>query len=467
MSHQNPHVASSGSISRRQFFVAGAGAAGLAGLGLSGCGGSDAASSSSGSSAAATPSGGTAAAVRGQKLHGMSHYIATVTSLESGDRGFKQATEQLGGQFENESYDGDQQKLLSQGQLFSSLGVNGVFAHILSDALVEPYATQLAESGIAYVNQGNRVPWLSPLASKFQGQYVAHLGGSFAENGFAASTAMFERGGGEGKAILLKGAPGAANDSYDFGHALALKEFPDVEVVAEGTTDWDRAKAREVAETLLSSNPDVKFIIGYNDSVALGALAAARALNMTDFLLCGADGDPELLSEIVNDERVVSTAALRVDFWGVLAAVLLFDHLNGVQRSPIECMLDIDAVVIDTPESAQAMLDLIGEDSDPLPYDATKMSRFLQGDDWEYPHRVHAADPVNFDWGDKPGVTPTKKPANADWPPEYQKALDDGDVKTMNAEYEKHTNDIYDAVRKAASFQAPGALGLFDEMGIT
>ena len=445
-------------LSRRQLLAAGAAAA----AGLTVAGGSRSAAAGPGRATAvrATPTAGT-------QLNGMSHYIATVTSLESADRGFRQGVGQLGGVFQHESYDGDQQQLLSQSELFSSLGVNGVFAFTLSDALVDPYVTQLAAQGIAYVNSGNRVPWLSPLAPQFQGLYIAQLGGSFAENGYAAATAMFERGGGAGKAILLQGTPGAANDAYDFGYRLALEQFPDIEVVAEGMTDWDRTKANEVAQTLLSSNPDVKFIVGYNDSVALGALAAARALNLTDFFISGCDGDPEFLGEIAADERCVATSALRIDYWGVLGAVLLFDHLNGIEREPLECILDVDAIVVDTPESAEAMLDLVGSDDDPLPYDATRMSRFLQGDSWEYPHRVRVADPVNFDWGDAPGVVPTERPADGGWSDAYDDALEGGRLAELNTLYEEHTVDIYDGVRSAATYHGAGALGLFETLGVT
>jgi len=245
-----------------------------------------------------------------------------------------------------------------------------------------------------------------------------------------------------------------------------LKEFPGVKVVSRTFTDWDTTKAQQSLATLLPSHRDVKFIVAMNDSIAIGALAALRAAGNKTALVMGVDGDPSFLGEMVKDERVVATAAGRLDHTGVFAAVKIYDFLNGVKLSPLETLLNTDSVVLDTPESAQAMLDLIGKAPAPLPYDPKKMSKHLQGDKWEIPHRVEVANPTDFDWGDKPGVNKTPKPAGFEWPEAYQAALDGGDLEKLNQDYAGRVKDVYGAVRAKAKYKGDGVLGTFKKLGI-
>jgi ribose transport system substrate-binding protein len=443
---------------------------------LTSCGSSktnSATATTSGGGSTSAPLATTGAATTGAKtadvaLNGMGHYIATVTSLESADHGFQYAVEALGGKFNHQSWDGDQQKLLSQAELFGSLGINGAFSYVGADSAVVPYVTSLAKGKVAYVNVANRVPWLSPVDPQFNGYYIAHENGSFAEESYIVSKLLFQKGGGQGEAIHLTGVAGGASDTArSYGVNLALKEFPGVKIVASGATDWDRVKAQSVSETLLAAHPNVKFVIGQNDSIALGALASVRAANLKNVLIMGIDGDPEYLMEMTKDDRVVATAAGRIDYSAVLGAVLLFDFLNGVKLNPLESILGTDSIVIDTPAAAQALLDLAsGGFQGVPPYDVKKMSRHLQGDAWVLPHRVRVDDPANFDWGTRPGTVPTPKPSGFKWPAAYQAALDAGDLKKLNDDYLARTHDIYDGVRAKSNFKGKGVMGAFKELGI-
>ncbi len=118
-----------------------------------------------------------------KQLNGMSQYIANVTSLESADRGFEFAIEKLGGKFNHQSYDGDQQKLQAQVQQFATLGINGVTSYIVADSIVPRYAKILSDKKVAYVNFANRIPWFTPAEEQFNGYYVSHCNGSFGEEG--------------------------------------------------------------------------------------------------------------------------------------------------------------------------------------------------------------------------------------------------------------------------------------------
>jgi len=411
--------------------------------------------------------GSSAAKASSSSFFGLGHFTSNVTPLISANRGFKFALDRLGGTFTEQSYDGSPHRAISQAELFASIGVNGVTSYLVSDALYTPYAELLANQGVAYFNYANRVPWRSPLEPIFEGFFVAHSCGSFAEEAYLVCKTLAEKAGSQGEALHLTGVPGdAADTARSFGVFLALKEFPGIKIVASKPTNWDRMNAQSAAEALLRMHPNARILIGQNDSIALGILTSVRAARRDDVFISGVDADPEWLTRMTEDPRAVVTAAGRLDHTGVLAAVRIYDFLHGVKYNPLESMLNTDSIMVDTPEAARAMLELIGAPPAALPYDVKKMSRFLQGDNWEYNHRVQVADPADFDWGSKPGVNPLPCPVAFKWPRDYQQAMDVGDADRLNAEYAGKLRDIYGPVRANSNFKGTGVIGTFKQLGI-
>ena len=82
-----------------------------------------------------------------------------------------------------------------------------------------------------------------------------------------------------------------------------------LEVVASQPADWDRSRALDVATNILQANPDVRAIYCANDTMALGAAEAVRALGLQDqVIILGTDAIPEAL-EAVREGRMAGTVA--------------------------------------------------------------------------------------------------------------------------------------------------------------
>ncbi|WP_035743413.1 substrate-binding domain-containing protein [Arthrobacter sp. MA-N2] len=408
--------------------------------------------------ACATPGAPGLAASAGSSPLLMDHLIANVPAFSSADRAFKAAAKALSASASFTSYDGDMQKALAQSLTFPSLSVAGVHSYLVADASIERYAKSLTDKKIAYQNLSNRLPWFAPTDPKFNGYFTGNVGGPFADEAYVVTKILLERGGGKGDLILLGGPKGGLSETARrFGAMKAISEYPNVKLVANAYTDWDTTKAQTALETLLPSNPNVKFVLCLNDGVGLGALAALKAARNSTALICGMDGDPGFLKLMSTEDRIVATSAGLIAFSGVLAAVRLFDHINGVQTNPLESFINTDSVIIDTPEAAAALLDLTGEDK-PVLWDATKMSRHLNGDNWIVQHRCVIPNPAVSEWGPQ-GVNPTPQPAGWAWPESYQKALDsDGGLDALNALWDKKFKDPYASVREKAIVKK-GALG--------
>lgn len=80
-------------------------------------------------------------------------------------------------------------------------------------------------------------------------------------------------------------------------------------VVAEQTAEWDRAKGLSVTENILAGNPNIKGIFASNDNMALGAVEALKAANkLQDVMVVGFDANPDAANSILAGEMTASVA---------------------------------------------------------------------------------------------------------------------------------------------------------------
>lgn len=82
-------------------------------------------------------------------------------------------------------------------------------------------------------------------------------------------------------------------------YGSVISQYPDMELVAQETANWDQQEAFTKTETILQSNPGVKGIIAGNDTMALGAVAAVEAAGLTgQVIVAGFDGSPDAVAAI-------------------------------------------------------------------------------------------------------------------------------------------------------------------------
>lgn len=86
------------------------------------------------------------------------------------------------------------------------------------------------------------------------------------------------------------------------GYHSVLDQIAGLKMVAQQSANWDQAEALAKTQTLLQANPNVKGIIAGNDTMALGAYAAAKAANRADIIVVGFDGSPDVAKSILADE---------------------------------------------------------------------------------------------------------------------------------------------------------------------
>ena len=82
------------------------------------------------------------------------------------------------------------------------------------------------------------------------------------------------------------------------GYNDIIGQYPDMVKVALQSANWSQTEAFDVMQTIIQANPNIKGVISGNDTMALGAAAALQAAGLTDVIVVGFDGSPDVMEAI-------------------------------------------------------------------------------------------------------------------------------------------------------------------------
>jgi len=135
-------------------------------------------------------------------------------------------------------------------------------------------------------------------------EYIADcdtfVGGLQIEIGRKAADYIAEKIGGKGKIAILEGVSGTFTSIQRVaGFNERIAEYPDIEVVASQSADYEVEKGMNVATNILTQNPDLDAFYCCNDNMALGAVEALRAANLLGkVVVVGVDGTGDAYKSI-------------------------------------------------------------------------------------------------------------------------------------------------------------------------
>jgi ABC-type sugar transport system substrate-binding protein len=150
--------------------------------------------------------------------------------------------------------------------------------------------------------------YISPEAQEKHGIEIASfVTTDFAENARLATRFVAEMLGPEGGEIMhIMGLPGGrAAEERKRGYLEEVAKYPQLTDVGVWPGDWDRKKSMDVAADVIQSHPNLRAIIGANDTTGLGAYQAVKNAGKTDqILVAGIDAIPDAIRSVMNDELV-------------------------------------------------------------------------------------------------------------------------------------------------------------------
>jgi len=140
---------------------------------------------------------------------------------------------------------------------------------------------------------------------------------------------------GRGKVAILQGVPGVVSDQRMGGFTSIVEQFPNIEIVVGVHTDFDRVKAFEATQNLLTAHPDLDLIYGVSTAVGLGAGQAVRQAGKSDEIMTlgfGGTGDE---IEAMKEGWLSASPLRSIDDSGVAVADAFVAHMNGEEVAPV------------------------------------------------------------------------------------------------------------------------------------
>lgn len=197
-----------------------------------------------------------------------------------------------------------------------------------------PALDQLKEAGIPIIGFDTEVFDMSYL--------VSYTGSDNYNAGFVCGQDLVEKVPDGGDIIVLDSPTmnSVTDRTNGFLEAIDGKGF---NIVAQQDAKGNLEVSMGIAEDLLQAHGDVVAIFGGNDPTALGALAAANAAGLTDCLIYGVDGSPDIKTEIASGDSLIEGSGAQSPVKIAVSAVnIMYTYLNEEpveERYPVETFL--------------------------------------------------------------------------------------------------------------------------------
>lgn len=217
------------------------------------------------------------------------------------------------------------------------LVVQGIDAMLMNPAEAEgilPALDALQAEDIPIIGFDTEVADLSYL--------VSYVGSDNYNAGKVCGEDLVEKCPDGGKIIVLDSPTmnSVVDRTNGFLDAIDGKGF---EIVAQQDAKGNLEVSMGITEDLLQANSDVVAIFGGNDPTALGALAAANAAGLTDCMIYGVDGSPDIKAELASGESLIEgTGAQSPVTIAETTIDVMYKYLAGEEvdeRYPVETFL--------------------------------------------------------------------------------------------------------------------------------
>lgn len=158
----------------------------------------------------------------------------------------------------------------------------------------------------------------------------------------------------KGKYVEILGLVGDNNTwSRSKGFHSVVDQYPELQMVAQQSADFDRNKAMEVLESVLQAQPDIDAVFCGNDAMAMGAYQALKAAGIADKVkVFGFDGATDVLHSI-EEEKILATGMQFPIVMAKSAANFADEYIKGKRDFPQKMPVAVELV---TKENVQNYL---------------------------------------------------------------------------------------------------------------
>lgn len=197
--------------------------------------------------------------------------------------------------------------------------VNGLLLSPISDGNLVPGVEDAKKANIPVINVNDGLIANAP----------SFVGPKANQNGELAAEWIAKKLDNKGDVAIVIGMPKAfaARQRTSGFEDWISKNAPEMKVVAKQNADWDRSKAKDLAETWIKQFPDIKAIFCNNDTMALGVQEAVNKSGK-DILVVGVDGTGEAYDSIRKGEMDATVDSFPF-YKSQIASEMMLRVMNG------------------------------------------------------------------------------------------------------------------------------------------
>jgi len=171
----------------------------------------------------------------------------------------------------------------------------------------------------------------------------------------AVAEVWVEAMGEEGKYVELLGKESDTNAGVrsDAFHEV-IDQYPDLEMVAQQSANWDQTEAYDKMGTILQSNPDIDGVICGNDTMLCGVVAALEDAGLSGIPVIGVDGSDDA-RDLIKEGKATATALQQAAEISRMAVQQAHDYLtNGTTGLDEKQLVDCVAITKDNADKLEA-----------------------------------------------------------------------------------------------------------------
>ena len=197
-----------------------------------------------------------------------------------------------------------------------------------------PAVDKLNAAGIPVTNVNERLAG---------GNVVAYVGTDDYQLALTTARYLLNAIGKKGNVVILEG-PENLPTSVDRVRAYkdALKEFPDVKLLASKSANYARSPAVEVMKSFVRQYPQIDGVLAANDPMAIGAVEALKAASRKA-LVVGINASKEVI-DFVRSGDILGSGDYNGFAQGCLAAQIA---IRNLRKQPTPKEINLKAVVMD------------------------------------------------------------------------------------------------------------------------
>jgi ribose transport system substrate-binding protein len=241
--------------------------------------------------------------------------------------GATQVMESVGGTVEVISNDFDPQKSLQNIGAITAAGCDGCIFTWFPDspAFTKTFVEKIADAGGFITTLWNRAEEIHPWDTAAEA-WVANISFDGVDAGYQNGMALCNAMGGTGEIVVLQGVlDNAPAKQRTMGLEKAIAECPGMTVLDMQVGSWQQAPSQDIMRTWLTKSGDrIKGVVGQNDAMALGAVAALREAGLAGkVFVTGSDGTSDLVKLIETGEALSTMSGLN-EYQGAIAAAMAY-----------------------------------------------------------------------------------------------------------------------------------------------